>query len=530
MVLFYMKGLPTDIGTFSNLINDGYLYVDKTKYIYEFVKPNKKYFLSRPRRFGKSLLVSTLEELFKGNKDLFKDLYIYDKWDWNKTHPIVHIDLGKGKYKSLLDVEDSLDDIINRIARYFNVELNSKNISGKVTDLIDEIYKKEGKVVVLVDEYDKPIMDNIKDLKLADEIRETLNSFYGSFKSSDKLIEFFFITGVTKFSKTSIFSGLNNVSDLTLQCPLICGYTQEELETCFGDRLLKFAEDENVSLDCILDLIKQRYNGYSYNGEDFLYNPYSILSLLSTKEFSNFWFKSGTPSFLMNLLSSGNLDLDVLLNPNPVITEDIPNFDLKHLDFTTILLQTGYLTIKKKSKVLGKPSKYTLGIPNQEVHESLYNYILAYYTNKTPQSIPSIIDKITEALVKLDEEKIEAELNLILSNISHRTYDKIKKDIGEANYHMVIHAVLQSLGFDIESEVTTHKGIIDAIIKIEDIVIIVEFKNIENSSYDYMIKEAFKSIIDKDYYKPYINKKVVLLAVAIKDRECKCKCKFKTLN
>ncbi|MDR3062944.1 MAG: AAA family ATPase, partial [Methanobrevibacter sp.] len=305
-----MKKLQTNIGTFSTLIENDYLYVDKTEYIFKLINPGKKYFLSRPRRFGKSLLVSTLKELFKANKKLFKDLYIYDKWDWSKSFPVIHLDMGILDYNKF---ETSLHDLINSEANNFSVELESVTLKFKLKELISKIHKKTGKkVVILIDEYDKAIMDNINDINLADNFRKQLNGFYGALKD-DEFIEFIFITGVTKFTKTSIFSGLNNLTDLTLSSPLICGYTQSELETYFDDRISDFALDENVSKKYLLDLIKEWYNGYSYNGCDFLYNPYSILSLFDKKRFSNFWFETGTPTFLMKLIGSGKLDLSILL-------------------------------------------------------------------------------------------------------------------------------------------------------------------------------------------------------------------------
>jgi hypothetical protein len=222
-----MRNLPTDIGTFSTIIENDYLYVDKTKYIYEMIKPGKKYFLSRPRRFGKSLLISTLEEVFQGNKKLFKKLYTHDKWDWNKTYPVINLDMSKLSNKTNELLELTLLDNVNRLAKECNIELNENlPASYNFSVLIEEIHEKLRKVVVLIDEYDKPIMDNIEDLTLADQTRKTLNNFYSTLKSNDEYIEFIFITGVTKLSKTSIFSGLNNLTDLTMDCPLICDYSQ----------------------------------------------------------------------------------------------------------------------------------------------------------------------------------------------------------------------------------------------------------------------------------------------------------------
>jgi len=287
--------------------------------------------------------------------------------------------------------EESLMDLINIEAEKFSIKLENTSVNYRLKELIFKLYDLSGKgVVILIDEYDKAIIDNIKDISLGEHFRNELNGFYGALKH-DEYIEFIFITGVTK---TSVFSGLNNVSDLTLDCPLICGYTQEEVETYFGDRLSKFADEENVSLDYILDLIKKWYYGYSYNGEDFFYNPNSILSLLFSKNFKNYWFESGTPSFLIELLSDENIDLSMTMNNNQTISDDIPDFDINNLDLITVLLQTGYLTIKEKSEVLGKPPKYTLGIPNREVHDSLYKPILNYVKYRKNHKLKNFINKL----------------------------------------------------------------------------------------------------------------------------------------
>ncbi|MDR2543992.1 MAG: ATP-binding protein [Methanobrevibacter sp.] len=520
-----MKDLPTDIGTFSTIIENDYLYVDKTKYIYEMIKPGKKYFLSRPRRFGKSLLISTLEEVFQGNKKLFKNLYIHDKWDWNQTYPVIHVDLGNGEYESINDMKYSLEDIINRIARKFCVNTYSKQLSGKFADLIEEIYKKSGKVVILIDEYDKPIMDNIEDLMLADQIRKVLNSFYNVLKSSDEYIEFIFITGVTKFSKTSIFSGLNNLTDLTLDCPLICGYSQKELETYFDERINELASENSITKEYLLDIIKQWYNGYSYNGKDFLYNPYSILLLFAKKKFNNYWFETGTPTFLMKFIKNHVFDVSVLLNPNQVISGSFPDFDIKNLDFTTVLLQTGYLTVKREDYMVGELPKYTLGIPNREVDNSLYTHILSYYTKQSVGNLPSLAENMLNDIIRLDNNALQKSFDILFSNIPCSIYKNVKEEIREANYQMMFLSWMKILGLEIQGEISTSKGRMDALLKKNDLVVVIEIKYSLVKSLDKMIHEAMTQITDKEYYKPYIDKNVILLGVAIKDRDISCKLK-----
>ncbi|MDR3063601.1 MAG: ATP-binding protein, partial [Methanobrevibacter sp.] len=421
-------------------------------------------------------------------------------------------------------LKKSLNSFIEETASDNEIQLrNTDLITDKFLELIKKISKKTNKkVAVLIDEYDKPIIDHIEDVELANKIRNELNSFYSALKH-DEFIEFVFITGVTKFAKTSIFSGLNNLTDLTLSSPLICGYSQSELETYFDDRISDFAYNENVSKEYLLDLIRQWYNGYSYNGEDFLYNPYSILSFFEEKTFDNYWFETGTPTFLIKLIQDGKIDVSVLLNPNQVFNGKLPNFDLKNLNFTTILLQTGYLTIKKKEKIIGKTPKYTLGIPNKEVNDSLYTHILSYYTKSPVSSIPSLMDTILEAIIKLDKERLQKSFEILFSSIPNSLFNKVKEDIREANFHMMILSWMKIIGLEIIGEVQSSKGTVDAILKKDDLIVVIEIKYSLKSSLKYMIEKALKQIKEKEYPKPYLNKNVLLLAIAIKDRDVSCK-------
>ncbi|MDR2623746.1 MAG: ATP-binding protein [Methanobrevibacter sp.] len=521
-----MKDLPTGIGTFSNLIENNYLYVDKTEYIHRMAKPSKKFFLSRPRRFGKSLLVSTLEELYKGNKKLFEGLYIYDKWNWSKKFPVIHIDFGKLSYKTSDELKRSLNLFLNRTAKLNNIELDETDlITDKFAELIEEIsLKNNSKVVVLIDEYDKAILDNINDLTLVEDIRYELNKFYGALKT-DKFLEFVFITGISKFTKTSIFSGLNNVTDLTLHPDFvnICGYTQKDLETHFKEYLTDFSEDNDISCDDLLVLIKDWYDGYSWDGYNTVYNPYSILSLFGTGRFSNYWFETGTPTFLMNFIKNDDVDVNTLLDSNPVFSGDFPNFDLENLDFMTVLLQTGYLTIKNQDYVVGELPNYTLGIPNREVHDSLYTRILSYYTKASTNVIPSLVKKISEGIVNADENVLQESFELLIANIPYSLYKNVKEDVREANFHMMILSWLRLLGFDIQGEILTFKGRVDAILKKDNRVVVCEIKYSSDKSLDKMIDDALGQIKDTEYYKPFVDRNVLLLAVAIRDRDVKCK-------
>jgi hypothetical protein len=400
-----MKKLPLGISTFSEIIEDGYVYIDKTRSIYEMTETGKIYFLSSPRRFGKSLLVSTLEELFKGNKKLFKDLYIYDKWNWNENFPVIHLDFGNIDYENPERLELSLEDFVMDIADEYNITLKSRFLNPKFSELIKKLHEKIGKkVVVLIDEYDKPIIDKISDIQMAEANREVLSNFYQVLKGSDKYLRFIFLTGVSKFSKTTIFSKLNNLKDITLnpKYTTICGYSHKDIEKYFSEYISTFSQENNIDNKTTLKFIKKWYDGYSWDGENFLYNPFSIISFLDSGEFNNYWFDTGTPKFLIDIIKEDkdNSDMDLFLNPVTTFAGSFPDFNLEQLDLTTILLQTGYLTIKEKKAELDELPVYKLAIPNKEVDESFYGYLLGAYTNETAGTVQPLAKKDVKLYTK----------------------------------------------------------------------------------------------------------------------------------
>ena len=518
-----MMDLPLDIGVFSTIIENNYIYIDKTKFIFDLYRPGGKYFLSRPRRFGKSLFLRTMKELFKGNKNLFEGLYIYDKWDWTKISPVIDLDLGNVTKNSPDVLKNSLDSYIMRIAEDYQIELISNDFAGKFSELIKKIYESTGKkVVILVDEYDKPIIDNIENYDLADGNRKVLSTFYGVLKSSEEFIEFTFLTGVTKFSKTSIFSGLNNITDITVDSKFanICGYTQDDLENCFSKHLDDFSTANDISCDELLDLIKDWYNGYSWDGKNRVYNPYSILSLLAKGEFGNFWFETGTPSFLMDFVKN-NSDMNVLFECNPIISGDFPNFSLKNLDFTTLLLQTGYLTIKSKKVNVGELTTYGLGIPNREVRESLFKSIIKEYSDLDDRNFNTLSKKFLNSIVNCDEDSLQEVLDALVASIPAIQYGKVKEDIREANYHILLLSWIRLMGFFAIGEIPSSKGTIDIILKKDNLVVVCELKYGLNAPLNDLATEAIKQIKDKKYYKPYLDYDVILLAIAFGDREVK---------
>jgi hypothetical protein len=518
-----LQRLPLGRQSFEILRENKYLYVDKTKDILKLIESGDIYFLSRPRRFGKSLLVSTLEELFKGREELFKDLYIYDKWDWNKKYPVISLSMDEIENKTNDKLETDLLVMIENIAKKNNIKLNEKgSYVVKFSQLIEELsYANGSKVVVLIDEYDKPITDNIDDFALADDNRKTLRKFYGTLKNADKYIKFIFITGISKFSKTSIFSGLNNTTDISLDdnYSTICGYTKYELKNYFNDYLNKCSEINNKeSIESLIEEIDNWYDGYSWDGRNFVYNPWSVLNLFRTNIFDNYWFESGTPSFLIKIIEKYGTIEEKLLKPQTVSASAFSNFKLKNLNLTATLMQTGYLTIKKRIEFDGR-YEYTLDIPNKEVKESLFTYILSLYTGYDIEEIITIINKMRKQLKNLDSIGFNDSVNELLTEI----HSILHQNADDFYYQSVFIAWFIGLGFKIDSEVSTNIGIVDSVIEIDDFIVICEIKHDNKDSHDKLIKEALDQIKNKEYYRKYLkrNKKIIFLAIAFNNKKAK---------
>jgi len=327
-----MKRLPLGIQTFSKLILDNHYYVDKTEFIYKLAQKGTYFFLSRPRRFGKSSFLNTLREAYSENEDLFRGLFLEKNWDWSKKHPVIHISFGSGIMQSRREVVEKIDWLLQNNQQQLEVSCTSKNLSNCFFELIQNAYEKYNqKVVVLIDEYDKPILDNIEKNILPYQIREILKGFYGVIKDSDRYIQFVFITGVSKFSKVNLFSELNNLLDITLdpRFATICGYTELELQTTFGD----------ILQDVPLEELREWYNGYNFLGEK-VYNPYDVLNYLDRRVFKNYWFETGTSSFLLKLIEKRKFSIPNLESVE--LSEELVNsFDINSIELETLLFQTG---------------------------------------------------------------------------------------------------------------------------------------------------------------------------------------------
>jgi hypothetical protein len=492
-----MKKLPIGISDFKKLREENFIYVDKTQYIYKLItEGGGYYFLSRPRRFGKSLLISTIRYLFEGRKELFKGLYIEDKWDWNNFYPVIRIDLSQIAIRKEEDFETQMELLLKEIGENYKYKYEKKyKTSGNLFLLIKkcyDYYKK--KVVILVDEYDKFILDNIENKTEVEKIRESLKNFYGVLKGMDEYIRFVLITGVSKFSKVSLFSGLNQLKDISLDPRYgnICGYTQEELENYFKDYLEGLDKEE----------IKEWYNGYNFLQEK-LYNPFDILLYLDTKKFKNYWYETGKTEFLFKLLKNKDYQLPFLTKA--YYTNDIlDKFDIEYISIEALMFQTGYLTIKEIEKV-DEEEVYILNYPNKEVRQSFNRELLRYITGEYKENN---ITKLKLAIINEDIEEIKNQIEIFLESIS---YEILKN---EYVYQAAIYGLVYSIGYSIVIEDSTSKGRIDLTILVNrSIVYIIEFKVINNSKEK---GKALKQIEQKEYYKKYLNyEKIYLIGIEL---------------
>jgi Predicted AAA-ATPase/PD-(D/E)XK nuclease superfamily len=492
-----MQKYPIGIQNFQKLREGGFVYVDKTQHIYNLTQQAGYYFFSRPRRFGKSLLISTLQVLYEGRKALFDGLWIADKWDFEQTNPTIVIYFNQ---MSLYDagLAKSLLDTLQEQAVKHQITLESDEISRKFQELIQKLHYKTGrKVVVLIDEYDKPIVDYLEELETAEINRKILKSFYGILKPADEHLEFVLLTGVSKFAKVSIFSDLNNLNDISLdkKYASLVGITQTELETVFSAELEALPIEIGISKESFLAKIKHWYNGYSWDKSTNrlpirVYNPFSILRFFGTNgDFQNYWFSTGTPTWLVKQLKDKNVyDVKNIIVPE----EDLDSFDIHNLQPITLLFQTGYLTIVSYNK---EDYLYTLDYPNEEVRMALNQYLLnAFRYDKSGSPLPMVV-QLRNALQTND---IATAIEIINTIFSTLPYDLWQRE-NERFYHALIHLTFTLLGVYVQSEVHTARGRCDVVVHTKDYIYAFEFK------LDKTAQAALAQIEDKGYLNPYRN-------------------------
>ena len=481
-----LRKLPIGIQSFEFLRSEGYLYVDKTELVYRLVTKGKPYFLSRPRRFGKSLLLSTLEAYFKGKKELFEGLAIETlEKDWIK-HPILHLDLNIEKY----DVPESLDNILEKSLvaweKLYGAEPSERSFSLRFAGIIQRACEKTGqRVVILVDEYDKPMLQAIGDDELQKYYRNTLKPFYGALKSKDGYIKFAMLTGVTKFGKVSIFSDLNNLNDISMDRRYVelCGITESEIHRDMEPDLYELSESQGMTYEQTCQELKERYDGYhfTYNSVG-IYNPFSLLNTFYKMSFGSYWFETGTPSYLVKLLQRDHYDLQRLAHDEA--TSDMLNsIDSASRNPLPVIYQSGYLTIKGYD---ARFDLYRLGFPNREVEEVFIKYLLPFYVNMDEGKS---IFHISRFVYEIEHGDYDAFLCRLQSFFADTPYELVR-DL-ELHYQNVLFIIYKLLGFYVQAEYHTSNGRIDMILKTDKYVYVMEFK------FDGTADEALKQIEER---------------------------------
>lgn len=499
-----MKELTDSVYAFADLRQGKYLYVDKTEYVWKLVRSYKGiYFLSRPRRFGKSLMVSTLKAIFEGRKELFDGLAISKKeYDW-KPYPVIHFDMGNCSAKTPQALERFIEDRLCDVAAEHNVTLRGQSYATRFESLISALSKR-GKVVILIDEYDKPILNNVTNPE-ADAILGVLKGFYSTIKTCEDLERFVFITGVTKFCHVSLFSDLNNLTDITMRSDYatMFGYTQSELEHYFSDRIEATAQAQKVSVEELKRKLKAWYDGYCFEEtSETVYNPVSIAKFFENDgKFDNYWFATGTPSFLMELAKKTDFNFeDAVSKAVPGVTFDA--FEIHNIDPVTLLLQTGYLTIKS-SEIRFNKRWFWLDFPNEEVAESFSTYLLNSYVGRTQREVSSFSADLATAFLEGNLNQARKVLESFFAGVPYTIHKK-----SEATFQTVFYAIFRLLGFNVEAESCTNDGRIDAVVQTDDHIYLFEFKLDDDDT-------ALSQIKDKAYFKKYLqsSKKITMIGV-----------------
>ncbi len=482
--------LPIGIQDFEKLRTGNYLYVDKTPLIYELTRTSTPYFLSRPRRFGKSLLLSTMEAYFLGKKDLFKGLALEKlEKEWTQ-YPVLKISFGVNSYENNERLKSRLDSIVSENESRYNIEKKSDNPAERFANIIREVSEKYNqKVVILIDEYDKPILDALY-TDFEEQNRQELRSFYSPLKDSDKYIRFLFITGITKVSHVNIFSGLNQLDDISMYEDYsdLCGISQEELERYFEPEINALAEKQKVSVEMAKEKLAKMYDGYHFTYEvDGVYNPFSLLKCFKQRRFDSYWFDTATPTMLIKTLEKKSSDL--LRYTKPIIIQEsaFKNYDPESENVLPVLYQSGYLTIKDYDN---DSELYTLGIPNREVEKGLFEIIIPKFTTITTDELGLSIENFRQSFIHADIEKLMNLLKAALADIP----TILKKNQCENYYETVTHVIFRQTGFSVVSEFQSIAGRSDIVVTTKDSVFIFELKMDKGRAFEEVAAEALSQI------------------------------------
>jgi hypothetical protein len=507
------KLLPLSIQTFPRIRSKDYVYVDKTEHIFRLVENGGMYFLSRPRRFGKSLTVSTLRELFEGNQKLFNGLWIEDKWDWSQKNPVIQLPFASMPYREL-GLDRALKIELAAIAKGYDITFIEDSYQNQFKELIEKLSQKHGEVVILVDEYDKPIIDYLErgELPQAKANQKIMKNFYSVLKDAEPHIRLLFITGVSKFAKVSIFSDLNHLTDLTLNQDFstLVGYTQTELEANFEPHIEAIMSFQDMNRADTLAMMKDWYNGFSWDGINTLYNPFGTLTFLNERIFRNTWFSTGTPSFLADLIKEkGVFEFEQQWMGDLALEK----YDLDNLDIIPLMFQTGYLTVKERDI---KNGKMLVDYPNREVRDGFYQFLLDDLTRNTHKNSSAIaVENLSKAFEANDLEKVKLIIDTIFTDLPAPLYEPQNADkrkelqLSERFFHGTIHLVFKYLGIFIESEVYTSLGRADSVVTTDTHIYVFEFK------YNRSGKAAFEQITKKNYGDKYRTTGKIIVGIGV---------------
>ena len=497
---------PIGIQTFEKLRTDGYLYVDKTAWVYKLASVSVPCFLSRPRRFGKSLLLSTFEAYFQGRKDLFRGLAIEQLETQWESYPVFHLDLNAEKYDTVEALEGMLSRNLSLWEAQWGNDAAESTVSARFAGVLRRAYERSGKrVVVLVDEYDKPLLQALGNDGLQEEYRRILKAFYGVLKSADRYLRFVFLTGVTKFAQVSVFSDLNQLNDISLSkdYAAICGITHDELRSLFMPDLQMLTMHLDLPLETLWERIERKYDGYRFHPQgERLFNPFSVLQALNSKELGDYWFQTGTPTYLVELLKQSDYDLRLLTDGVETQASSFAEYRADARNPLPLIYQSGYLTIRSYDEEV---QLYTLGFPNDEVRYGFLNFLVPYYTQVSDDETGFHIARFVRELKAGDVDAFMNRLKVFFAGIPYELSDNT-----ERHYQAIFHVVFTLLGQYIHSEVHSSHGRADAVLQTADTVYAFEFKL--NGTAD----DALRQIGERGYLIPYAlsGKKLVKVGVS----------------
>ena len=492
MVTFGRK-LPIGIQTFSDIRTQGYIYVDKTALVWQIANSGKPYFMSRPRRFGKSLLLSTFEAYFEGRKDLFEGLAIEaleEKWE---KHAVLHLDLNAEKYDTIESLNAILSYQLTQWEAVYGKGEDEHTLTNRFKGVIQRAYEQTGKgVVVLVDEYDKPLLQCMHNEELLEDYRTILKAFYGVLKSLDRYLRFIFLTGVTKFSQVSVFSDLNQLNDISMDYDsgTLCGITHEELVGNFSPEIDMLAKVNGLSKEEAVEQMTRQYDGYHFHPNAVgVYNPFSVLNAFYKKEFGNYWFQTGTPTFLVNSLLKSDYDLRTLMDGVETPAINFTEYRAEANNPIPLIYQSGYLTIKEYDKEF---KMYTLGFPNDEVRYGFLNFLVPFYTTVTDDKKSFYIGRFVQDLRNGEINAFMQRFEAFFADFPYELNDKT-----ERHYQVVVYLIFKLMGQFTQAEVRSAKGRADAIVQTPKYVYVFEFK------LNGTAEDALQQINDKGYAVPF---------------------------